>query len=143
MTLTIIATGSSFSLAEESGMAKEEKSKFGQHMAVTAFDPEDGFKLSERAVDSLKVKFIRLTQNGQWRIPKSALVYIKNSIGVYRRYQGWIALVLVKKIAFEKDWVVVLSEDLLRGDDVAISGTTFLRMTELDLNADTVDTCSH
>lgn len=111
--------------------------------AVTAFQKEDGFKLSKKAQKNLGVQFTTLKEGNSWIIPKSSLVTIKHSTGVYRRYEDWITLVLVQVQNHSKDLIKVSSVDLQAGDDVAISGVKFLRMTDADLNSDTVDACAH
>lgn len=111
--------------------------------AVTAFSEEDGFKLSKKATKNLDVKFVDLPKGSSWDIPKSAIVRIKNSTGVYRKYDGWITLVLVDILKKNKKSITIKSVDLQEGDGVATSGVKFLRMTDADLNSDTVDACAH
>lgn len=111
--------------------------------AVTAFSKEDGFKLSERAINNLGITFSSLNGPGPWVIPKSAIVKIKHSTGVYRKWDGWLTMVLVKVIKQTKETVTIKSVDLETQDEVAITGVAFLRMTEADLNSDTVDSCAH
>ena len=111
--------------------------------AVTAFSADDGFKLSKKAVSNLGVSFKTLNGAGPWIVPKSSIVRIKHSTGVYRNWDGWITMVLVKIIAQTKETVSISSIDLQDQDSLAITGVKFLRMTEADLNSDTVDSCSH
>ncbi len=111
--------------------------------AVFAFSKEDGFKLTEKAIKNLDVKFMILGATSTWRVPKTSIVKIKNSIAVYRKYDGWITLVLVDILKKEKGFVTIKSVDLQDGDKLAISAVSFLRMTDADLNSDTVDACSH
>jgi len=111
--------------------------------AVIAFSAEDGFKLSEKAIKNLGVTFKRLKGAKQWTVPKSSLVHIKHSVGVYRKWDGWITMVLVKVVEKNKDTVIIQSIDLQDQDQIAITGVPFLRMTDSDLNSDTVDSCSH
>lgn len=111
--------------------------------AVTAFSEEDGFKLSRKALKNLEVTFKTVEGAGPWTIPKSSLVRIKHSTGVYRRWDGWITMVLVKVLSQNKDTVTIKSVDLQHQDEVAITGVPFLRMTDADLNSDTVDSCAH
>lgn len=111
--------------------------------AVVAFSKEDGFKLSNNAIINLGVSFKSLKGNGPWMVPKSAIVRIKHSTGVYRKWDGWITMVLVKIIKQTKETVTIKSIDLQDQDEVALTGVTFLRMTEADLNSDTVDSCAH
>lgn len=111
--------------------------------AVTAFSEEDGFKLSEKAVENLNVRFTTISGPGPWTLPKEAILNIKLSTGVYRKWDNWITMVLVKIKSRSKNTVTVESQDLQDLDQVAIEGVAYLRMTEADLNSDTVDVCSH
>lgn len=111
--------------------------------AVTAFSNDDGFKLSQKAILNLDIHFETLSGAGPWTISKKSLVKIKHSTGVYRKWDGWITMVLVKVIAQTQETVTIRSIDLQDQDEIAVSGVPFLRMTESDLNSDTVDSCSH
>lgn len=105
---------------------------------------EDGnFKVSEKSLKHLGVTFQALEGNGPWSIPSDALVKIKLTLGVYRRFDGEITYVIVKKISEGQGVATIQTEDLEPGDEVAITGTKFLRMAETDLNSDTVDNCAH
>ena len=130
----------SFASGDHGAGLKVEIKKGG---AVQAFTKEDGFKLTKKAIKNLNVKFSPLIGDGPWEIPKTALVQIKHSVGVYRKWDGWITLVLVTVLSQAENVVRVKSLDLQDKDDVAISGVKFLRMTEADLNSDTVDSCAH
>ena len=136
----IIATQLVFASEEKKSETTVEIKKGG---AVTAFSKEDGFKLSKKAITNLEVTFDSVKGSGPWVIPKSALVRIKHSTGVYRKWDGWITMVLVKVLNQSKDTITISSVDLQDQDQVAITGVPFLRMTEADLNSDTVDACSH
>lgn len=111
--------------------------------AVVAFSKEDGFKLSNNAIKNLGVSFKAIKGSGPWMVPKSAIVRIKHSTGVYRKWDGWITMVLVKILKQTKETVTIKSIDLQEQDEIAITGVAFLRMTEADLNSDTVDSCAH
>lgn len=105
---------------------------------------EDGnFKVSEKSLKHLEVTFQTLEGNGPWSIPSDALVKIKLTLGVYRRFDGEITYVIVKKISEGQGAATIQTEDLEPGDEVAITGTKFLRMAETDLNSETVDNCAH
>jgi hypothetical protein len=125
------------------GETAVDAGRFGPGKAVESFDKEQGFKMSDKALSSLGVKFSKLDGQGPWFVPKSAIVHMKQSAGVYRRYDGWISLVLVKIERQQNDLVAIRSEDLEESDEVSIRGSAFLRMTDADLNAGTVDSCAH
>ena len=121
----------------------ERHARTGGHFAVTEFSKEDGFKLSEQSLKRLGISFSALKTEGAWTVPIQAMVKLKHTMGVYRRFDGWIAYVLVKQVKKDGATVTITSEDLQKGDEVAISGTAFLRMIEVDLNTDTVDGCAN
>lgn len=105
---------------------------------------EDGnFKVSSKALEHMGIHFQALTAAKEWQIPKDALVRIKLSEGVYRRFNGEITFVLVKVLNRNHQLVTINSEDLEAGDEVAVKGVNFLRMAEADLNSETVDNCAH
>lgn len=105
---------------------------------------EDGsFKLPEKSLKTLGIKFQKLNGKGPWLLPLNALVKIKFTQGVYRKIQEDITYVLVSALKTDGKSVLVSSEDLESDDEVAIEGVHFLRLTEADLNSDTVDNCAH
>lgn len=144
--LVVIMT--SFIFSVHSAMASGEKSEgttveIKKGGAVTAFSKEDGFKLSDKAIKNLGVTFKGINGAGPWMIPKSSLVRIKHSTGVYRKWDGWITMVLVTVLSQTSETVTIKSVDLQDEDQIAVTGVPFLRMTEADLNSDTVDACAH
>lgn len=105
---------------------------------------EDGsFKISDKAKKTMGILFQKLDGRSQWLLPKRSLVKIKFTEGVYRKIQGDITYVIVNVIQTNATHVLIESEDLESGDEVAIEGVHFLRLTESDLNSDTVDSCVH
>lgn len=138
LTLSTSAFASGDHSAPEAG-----PERFGPGKAIEAFSKEDGFKLSAKATKNLGVKFESISGNGPWKIPQASLVRIKQSAGVYRKYEGWISLVLVKVLQEGNGAALIQSPDLEPGDEVAVAGSHYLRMTDSDLNAGTVDSCSH
>lgn len=139
--VTLMSSG--IVLASGDHSAPEDPNRFGAGKAVEAADHDQGFKLSAKAEKNLGVTFQKMTGSGPWKIPKQAIVHLKQSEAVYRRYDGWISMVLVKVVSQQGDTVVIKSADLEPDDDVAVTGVTFLRMTDSDINAGTVDTCAH
>lgn len=114
------------------------------HAVPAGTKGENGnFKVSQKSLNHLGVKFSQLTGAGPWIIPRSALVRIKLTEGVYRRYDGELTYVIVKVLTSKGEEVTIQSDDLESGDEVAISGAKYLRMAETDLNSETVDNCAH
>ena len=110
---------------------------------VATLNEDGSFTLNKNSQQTLGIKFMRLNSTGPWLVPKESLVHVKFSKGVYRFYDGSITFVLVSTLKEEKDYVLISSSDLEAGDEIAIKGTSFLRLTEADLNSDTVDACAH
>ncbi|MGE3611429.1 MAG: hypothetical protein AB7I27_17685 [Bacteriovoracaceae bacterium] len=105
---------------------------------------EDGsFKLQEKSLKTMGIKFEKLSGKGPWLLPSNALVKIKFTQGVYRKIDEDITYVLVSTLKADGNSVLVSSVDLESDDEVAIEGVHFLRLTEADLNSDTVDNCAH
>lgn len=127
----------------DGGHKEEGSGRIGPNFAVTAFDKEEGFKLSDQALATLTIKFAPLQGKGPWTIAHDALVTLKKSTAVYRRYQGFITLVLVKVTKQTEAGLVITSQDLEPNDEIAISGVPFLRMVDADLNSETTDGCAH
>lgn len=108
------------------------------------FKNEDGsFNISDKSLKVMGIEFNKLEGSGPWVLPTNALVKIKFTQGVYRKFEGSITYVMVTVLKDDSQKIIVMSDDLEAGDEVAITGTNFLRLTEADLNSETVDSCSH
>ena len=118
-------------------------SKFSIAVPAGTKGENGNFKVSEKSLNHLGVMFQKLEGLGPWTIPESSLVRIKLTQGVYRRFEGEITYVIVKATVGKKGEIVIQSEDLEPGDEVAITGAKYLRMAETDLNSETVDNCAH
>jgi len=137
--IIFLITATTFAVATD---IKTEKS-FPKWHAIIKYNSEDGFQLRDEAVQFMGIKFLPLHGNPPWKIPESALVRVKYSTGVYRKYQDWISFVLVEVISSSASESLVRSRDLEKGDQIAITGGSELRLTERDLTNDAQDTCSH
>lgn len=105
---------------------------------------DDGsFSLSEKALKLLGVNFKTLQSDGPWEVPKSSLVKIKFTQGVYRRFEHTITYVIVKVLKENEHTLIIAAPDLQARDEIAVSAVTYLRLAEADLNSTTVDNCSH
>ena len=128
-----------FFLIGSQSLATEETHEKGKLPAsVIAHDPEQGFKLSDAAIKRLGIRFEKLTGVGPWDVPRTALVKIKRSVGVYRQVDGFLTLVLVETIG---TGTRVRSVDLREGDRIAVEGGGFLRVIDLDLSGGGGDSC--
>ena len=110
--------------------------------SVAEYDPEQGFRLTEPAIKRLGIRFEMLKGTGPWILPKTALVNVKRSIGVYRRSNGFVTLVLVEPSKSDQSTTSIKSEDLTAGDEVSVGGAAFLRVVDLDLSGGGGDSCA-
>ncbi|MBD66240.1 MAG: hypothetical protein CME62_13600 [Halobacteriovoraceae bacterium] len=143
MKFLVIFLFTTLCLASGDHSAGDKKVELKPWSAVTDHSELDGFKLTEKAQKNLGVEFMNLKGNGPWTVPHSAILKIKHSYAVFRKWDGWITIILVKVLSQNKEGYTISSVDLQDNDLVAIAGVPFLRMTEADLNSDTVDACSH
>lgn len=121
----------------------------GDHSAPATADGaakllEDGdFTLTPQAEKRMGIQWQKLLGDNEWRVPKEAIVQIKFTNAVYRKFEGRITLIVLESMKETGNKVLVKSADLAAGDEVAIRGTKFLRLAEVDISSGTVDNCSH
>jgi hypothetical protein len=116
---------------------------YAEEKAVKNFVKGEGFELSAKAQKKMGISFLALKGKGPWKVPEEAVVNIKFSQGVYRRYENLITFVLVNSSRADDRSVWIESVDLQDGDEVAVEGMEFLRIVEADLNSETTDSCAH
>jgi len=90
--------------------------------AVLESSPSEGFRLAPQALRTLGIETTPLKQGRIEEIPRSALVYYQDEVGVYRLRDGWFRLVPLDA-----------PEELRPGDSVATQGAAYLRVTDMSL----------
>jgi hypothetical protein len=121
----------------------------GDHAAPPTSDGaakllEDGdFSLSPAAEKRLGIEWLTLQEEKQWKVPLESIVKIKFTKAVYRKFEGRITLVILESIKAEGKHATISSADLQAGDEIAVKGTKFLRLAEVDISSGSVDSCSH
>jgi len=100
--------------------------------AVYETSEKDGFKVSEIGLKNLAVGVKDLDQKPPYRLPATALVFLKDKVGVYRKRQDWFKLIFVNYQRVGSTETVVRSEELAAGDSVVIKGAALLRVAESD-----------
>ena len=114
---------------KEHGHDEEESTGgVGPNNAVTAADEHDGIKLSPKAIQFIGLQ--TTAYDGQ-TIPKLALVFYHDKIGVYRLREGWFKLLPVT-LNRQSESPLPQAEELRAGDHIVIQGTGLLRVAELD-----------
>lgn len=100
---------------EEHGEEEESTGGVGPGNAVTAADEHDGIKLSDKAQKAIGLT-TEVFSGGD--VTKSALVFHQDHVSIYRFKNGWFKLIPVSKLKI--------------GDRIVVSGTSLLRVAELD-----------
>ena len=103
----------------------------GPTMAVLEANLDDGFRLSEKAKKVIGVVTQPIGQK-PYVIPRMALVFYGDRVGVYRLRQNWFKLVEVQTVSKTHDSASVSSPDIKVDDQIAIEGVALLRVAELD-----------
>ncbi len=132
---------------EEHGHEGEAESfDVGPDHAVTEANRENGFKLSEKAIQTLKVKAQALSAQAPYALPSQAIVHFKGKSGVYRFRAGWFKLIEgseVKAGSQQAAFKPKKAEDFQKGDQIAIQGVPLLRVAELRVFSDSDEGHGH
>ncbi|MCB0327097.1 MAG: efflux RND transporter periplasmic adaptor subunit [Bdellovibrionales bacterium] len=108
---------------------EEGNRKVGEGKAVIEIHDDKGFRLSNEAYQALKIRYENIS-GSRFPIPKSALVRVKDEIGVYRFQESFFKLVPVKIHREEKDRYIV-NAPLQAGDQVVTQGVELLRVADI------------
>lgn len=105
--------------------------------AVIAISKTEGFKLSEKAIQTLGVKTGIPTSFGQsvFEVPSESLVYSEFRVGIYRLREDWFKFIEVDRVHRLAPFSRVHTKEFnsLRSQDrVAIQGAPLLRVVEME-----------
>lgn len=122
----------------ENGDHEHEKAEGHEEEGGSAVGPdkgilekgENGFRLSPEAIESFELKMQNFSKN-TLDLPRTSLVEIKDDKFVYRIRDGWIKKVSVKVIKKNKETAILELSQFKIGDQIIISGTGFVRVSEL------------
>lgn len=112
--------------------AEHETDKFGEHKAITEFDPEKGFKLSSLALVKMKVTFVPVKElKKTYLIKKDSLISYGMKVGIYIRREGFFSLKEVRLLKSEEDFLTVSISDVKIGDDLISHGGSLIRVADI------------
>lgn len=108
--------------------------------ASTSDDHEHGhesekkeFEISKEAVEFLKIETGKIKkESGRFKIPKKSLVYFQNKTGIYVKENHHFKLIEVVSFQLQGQFAFVQSEELSDGDEVVVSGVSFVRIAHLE-----------
>lgn len=116
---------------DEVGEHEEENAQVGPEKGIIEANKEKGFKLSAEAEKNFEIKKIKLTSNSLIELPSAAVARSAMEVNLYRIREGFYKRIDFKYVKRSSDKIVVNSIDLKAGDEVAISGLGFLRISEI------------
>ena len=135
--MAAILLSSTFVHGEEEGKTKD---RVGPGKAVIAANEKEGFKLSEKAQQSLNLSFSKVTSL-KVTVPLDALISFQDFLAVYRLRNGWFRLVEVEP-HIQGQQATFTSKDLNPGDQMVITNGGLLRVVELDIFGPEADACA-
>lgn len=110
---------------------EEESGRFGPEKGITEYDEEKGFKLSPEALKNFELKSVRLSDEGPWTLPKTALVHSGEETNLFRGRDGFFKRIDFQTLKHSDTQLTLRSRDLRQGDEVVIAGAGFLRIAEI------------
>lgn len=129
----LILTGF-LSLSLAGGEGEEAAPNVGADKGVVEVNERLGFKLSPEALKNFEVKSMKLSGDGPWEIPRSAIVTSGEETNLYRIRSGFFKRIDFEVIrALPNKAVIADSNDMREGDEIVSHGVGFLRISELSL----------
>jgi hypothetical protein len=110
---------------------KEENKKIGLGKGITAFNKEEGFKISAEAEKNFELKYIPYLTQGPVSIPKTAIFFGLEEKNIYRVRNGFLKRIDFKEIVKSANEIKIESKDLMVGDKIVATGIGFLRIVEI------------
>lgn len=92
---------------------------------------QKGFQISPEAAKNFELTFLKVGSGGQVEIPSSAIVTAGTEVNVYRRRDGFFSRIDFEKLGQTAKTTKLRSAELKPGDEIAVTGTGFLRLTEI------------
>ena len=100
--------------------------------AVYEISQEQGMRLNETALKNIEVITVKVSGGPKFNVPADALVHFQDQVGVYRLREGWFKLIKIQIYQKSKADLVIFSNEIKTGDEIAIHGADLLRVSELD-----------
>jgi len=110
---------------------EEESGNVGPNKGILEANERSGFKLSPEAIKNFELKFMKLSGDGPWTLPKSAVVHSGEEVNLFRFRSGSFKRIDFKTLRKSGSDLTVDSDDLREGDEIVLVGTGFLRVAEL------------
>lgn len=109
----------------------EANAQVGPEKGILEADKEKGFKLSPEAEANFQVKKIKVSSSATVELPTSAISTSTTEVNVYRFRAGFYKRIDFIQISKGQGRIIIKSQDIRQGDEIAISGLGFLRVSEI------------
>lgn len=113
------------------GEESEANAQVGVNKGIVEADKENGFKLSVEAEKNFDIKKIKVQSSLSVELPLSAIATSTIEVNVYRFRDGFYKRIDFNQISKNQGKISIKSPDLKAGDEIAISGLGFLRVSEI------------
>lgn len=113
------------------GEESEANAQVGANKGIVEADKEKGFKLSVEAEKNFDIKKIKVQSSLSVELPLSAIATSTVEVNVYRFRDGFYKRIDFNQISKNQGRISIKSPDLKQGDEIAISGLGFLRVSEI------------
>ncbi len=114
---------------DEDGDGHSNTKAIGEGKAILEVDKERGFRLSKKAIKSLELQLVNIT-NSVLVIPKNALVVSKEIKGIYRWRDEYFKFIPLKNIKTLSSGYKITIKEVKKGDRIVIRGVSLLRVTD-------------
>ncbi len=104
----------------------------GHSKAVLEASVDSGFKLSDKALRSLQLKFQLVVPGKIQVVMPTTLVHHQDQVGVYRLRNGFYKLVSVHVANQVPNKISVECSDLKSGDQIVSQGVALLRVVDME-----------
>lgn len=113
------------------GEESDENAQVGIDKGIVEANKAKGFKLSPEAEKNFNVNKVKISNAQNAEIPKAALVTSAMEINLYRLRDGFYKRIDFKVKVTNTNSLIISSDELVKNDEIAISGLGFLRISEL------------
>lgn len=120
---------------EEKAGAEEPPKNVGPGKGVVSYSEKEGFQLSPEATKKFGLTYVNVKGTSPWEINTSAIIQTGADTSVYRNKNGIIKRIDISIVKKGKEKSLVSSKEIQSGDQIIVTGVSFLRTAELDLTS--------
>ncbi|OQW53850.1 MAG: hypothetical protein A4S09_06435 [Proteobacteria bacterium SG_bin7] len=115
--------------------SEEAPENVGPTKGVVSYSEKEGFKLSVEAAKLFGITFLTLSGPSPWEVPNSAIVYVGDDKSIYKSNNGALKRLDITIVRKNKSTSTITANKLASGDQILITGTSFVRTAEIDLTS--------